>query len=97
MLTETPQGTLLKIKVLPKSSMNKICGIENGILKIKVTSPPDKNLANEAVISLLSNAFNLAKSSIEIIKGHQSRQKTICFLHQSQVVIEKKLEEILKH
>lgn len=96
MLSETPQGILLSIKVIPKSSMNKICGMENGVLKVKVTSPPDKNLGNEAVINLLSKVFNIAKSSIEIIRGHQSRQKTVCFLHQSKALIEEQLQEILK-
>lgn len=96
MFKETPQGILATLKVLPKSSVNKICGIENGTLRIKVTSPPDKNLANEAVISLLSKAFKIAKSYIEIVKGHQSRQKTVCFFNQSKKYLEEQLEEILK-
>lgn len=95
MLSETSQGILLRIKVTPKSSTNKIYGVENGMLKIRVTSPPDKNLANEAVINVVSKAFDLSKSSIEIIKGHQSRQKTLCFLNQSLNFIEKQLEKIL--
>ncbi|MEI8301122.1 MAG: DUF167 domain-containing protein [Chlamydiota bacterium] len=70
----------MHVKVQPKSSNNQICGLENNALKIKVTSPADKSLANKAVIELLSKELNIAKSTILLIKGAKSNHKTFCFL-----------------
>jgi uncharacterized protein (TIGR00251 family) len=97
MLTETSEGILLSVKVIPKSSVNKIYAAQQGTLKIKVTAPADKNLANEAVISLMSKALGLAKSSIYILKGAQSKHKTLCILNQSLLEMETQLETILKN
>lgn len=68
----------LKIKVIPKSSENRIIGWEGEVLKIKVTAPPEKGKANEAVIRLLSKALRLAKSKFSVTSGLHSRKKTIC-------------------
>lgn len=96
MLAVTPRGVLLNIKVIPKSAVQKICGQERDYLKIKVTAPPDKNLANEAAIALLSDVLHIPKSHIEIIKGLHSRHKVVCFHHEQHAMIEKKLYDLLK-
>jgi len=80
MLSNSVRGVLLHVKVQPKASNNQICGLENNALKIKVTSPADKSLANKAVIELLSKELHIAKSTILLIKGAKSNHKTFCFL-----------------
>ena len=66
----------IKVKVMPKSSCNKIV-YENGIFKIKVTDAPEKGKANHKIIKLLAREFNVAKSNIEIIKGLTGRNKIV--------------------
>lgn len=68
---------LIKIKVLPKSSMNEIIGTKDGLLKIKVTAPPVEGAANAAVIKLLAQKFGLKKSQISIVQGQKSKIKTV--------------------
>jgi uncharacterized protein (TIGR00251 family) len=70
---------VLKVKVIPRSSMNKIAGFEGDILKVKVTSAPIEGLANRDLIQLLSKRLRVAKEKIEIISGHTSRVKTVKF------------------
>lgn len=50
---------------------------EDGFLKVKVTSPPIKGKANEAVIKALSEHFNVPKSRITITKGLKSNKKEV--------------------
>ena len=66
-----------KVKLLPRSSMNKIVGFEGDILKIKVKSAPVDGLANKDLILLLSKRLRVAKERIEIISGRKSRLKTV--------------------
>jgi uncharacterized protein (TIGR00251 family) len=70
---------VLKIKVIPRSSINKIAGFEGNILRVKVTSAPIGGLANKDLIQLLSKRLRVAKEKVEIISGHTSRVKTVKF------------------
>ncbi len=70
---------VLKVKLLPRSSMNKIVGFEGDILRVKVKSAPVDGLANQDLILLLSKRLRLAKEKIEIMSGRKSRLKTIRF------------------
>ncbi|OQY15895.1 MAG: hypothetical protein B6I32_05035 [Desulfobacterium sp. 4572_20] len=70
---------VVTIKVVPRSSINKIVGFEGDILKVKVKSAPVKGSANRDLIVLLSKCVKVAKEKIEILSGHRSRLKKIRF------------------
>jgi uncharacterized protein YggU (UPF0235/DUF167 family) len=42
-----------------------------------VTAAPEKGKANAAVVALLSETLGVPKSSIEIVRGDTSRNKTL--------------------
>jgi uncharacterized protein YggU (UPF0235/DUF167 family) len=44
---------------------------------LEVTAPPEHNKANDAVIALLADVFDVAKSRIEILSGQSSREKRV--------------------
>jgi uncharacterized protein (TIGR00251 family) len=70
---------MLSVRVTPKASRNAIKGTmatPDGLaLKIAVTAPADKGKANAAVTALLSEAFGVAKSQIELTAGETDRRK----------------------
>lgn len=93
MIKETPNGLLLKIRIVPNSSKNEII-LEDEFIKIKITAQPIENKANKALIEYLSKVFKIAKSSIEIVKGDTSKEKTLlikCFDKNKQLEIFSKL------
>jgi len=47
--------------------------------KIKITAQPIDGKANKCLIEFLSKTFKIPKSSIEIVKGETSKEKTILF------------------
>ena len=71
------KGTLLKIYLHPKSSKNEVVGPYRDGIKVKVTAPPIEGKANEALIRFLAKELGISSSSIEIIKGHHSHEKTL--------------------
>jgi uncharacterized protein (TIGR00251 family) len=71
------KDTILKVKVVPRSSVNGIAGLEGETLKVRVTSAPVDGLANQDMIRLLSRGLGVRKDRIEILSGHRSRLKTI--------------------
>ena len=68
---------LLKVHLQPKASRNEIVGPYRDGIKIKVTAPPIEGKANEALIRFLAKEFGISISSIEILKGLHSREKTL--------------------
>lgn len=69
----------LLIHTQPGSSKNEIVGFygEPQRIKIKVKARPIEGEANAEVITFLSKLLGIAKSKIEIEKGHTSRQKDL--------------------
>lgn len=51
--------------------------MHEGRLKIRISAPPVEGKANERLTEVIAKAFGVSKSSVEIIKGHTSRLKTI--------------------
>ena len=67
----------LQLKVIPRSSQNKLVQFCNETLKVKIMTPPVDGKANEKVINFLSEEFKIKKSKIEILLGRNSRIKRI--------------------
>ena len=67
----------LKVKVIPKSSMNLVMAEPDGSLKVKLTSPPEKGKANSQLIGVLSRHYNIKKSKVKILKGATSKDKLV--------------------
>ena len=74
----------ITVQVQPRSSSDGIAGLHEGRLKIRISAPPVDGKANERLTEVIAKAFDVSKSSVEIIKGHTSRLKTICISGVSQ-------------
>jgi len=68
---------LLKVYLQPKASKNEVMGSYRDGIKVKVTAPPVEGKANEALIRFLAKEFGISPSSIEILKGLHTREKTL--------------------
>jgi len=70
-------GTWLMVKLQPRASKNEIGPPLGGELKIKVTAPPVDAAANQALIDLLAETLDCARSAVQIVRGKTSRHKTV--------------------
>jgi hypothetical protein len=66
-----------KVKVKPNSKLQKIQEEIDGSLTINLKSPPLDGKANEELIKLLADKFDVPKSYITIKSGLSSRQKIV--------------------
>ncbi len=88
---DTDGGAVFKVKVVPGSSRTEMCGILDGMIKIKVTSPAEKGRANQALINFLAQLLDVKKNQVGIISGQTSRVKQIRVLSMSAETLLKKL------
>ncbi len=78
MFKETKDGLILNLRISPNASRSELI-IDGDIVKLKITTPPVDGKANKAVVEFLSKHFKVPKTSILIIKGETSREKTLLF------------------
>jgi uncharacterized protein (TIGR00251 family) len=77
MLTADPEGTIIRLHLLPRASRTEICGIQGNELKVRVTSPPVDDAANRLCTEFFAKLLRTAKSNITIISGQKSRHKRL--------------------
>lgn len=69
---------IYKFKVTPRSRTNEILETQlDGIIKVKLMAPPVDGAANDALIELISEEWDIPKSKIKLKSGHTSRLKTL--------------------
>lgn len=90
---ETKDGLIVNIKISPNSKKNEIVK-EEEYTKIKITAQPIDGKANKALVEFLSKNFKIPKTSIKILKGETSKEKTVLFETKDEEKLQK-LKEIL--
>jgi uncharacterized protein (TIGR00251 family) len=95
-LRESKNGLTFDIQVTPHAASAQIVGVQDGMLKIKVTALPVEGSANEACIKLLAKMFAFKKSQMEIFAGAKSRKKTVLVKDISRSELEIKINNVLE-
>jgi uncharacterized protein (TIGR00251 family) len=66
-----------KVRVVPRASRSEISGEHDGALRVRIAAPPVDGAANDELIRTLAQAFEVSRSAVEIVAGHNSRLKQI--------------------
>lgn len=76
-IKEEKDGISIKITVVPNSSKACVAGVLDGVLKLKLHSPPIEGKANKEAVEFLSCLLDIPKSSIFILRGEKNKLKTL--------------------
>ncbi len=86
----------LRIRVNPGASRNRVEGYDDGVVRLRVTAPPDAGKANAAVTELLSNFLGISRSRLKIVRGAASRNKVLEVTGLESPVLEELLVDLTK-
>ncbi len=67
----------ISVKVKPNSKESKIEKREDNVFLVYVKSPPFENRANQELIEIISDYFNVPKTKVSIVSGFHSREKIL--------------------
>ena len=67
----------LRLRVIPGAKRSEIVGRHGAAWKVRVTAPPERGAANEAVVELLAEALGLRVGEVRLVSGHGSRDKIV--------------------
>lgn len=65
------------VRIAPRSSQNRVEGVVDGALRVKVNAPAVEGAANAALIALLAGELDVARRDVRIVAGATSRQKLV--------------------
>lgn len=72
------KGTFLRVIVKPNSKEKKFVGdISSESIQINLTGPAREGKANTELVKKLSKILKVSTSSIKLVAGHKSREKTL--------------------
>lgn len=71
------EDLLLEIRVQPRADRDEIAGLHDARLKVRITAPPTDGKANAHLLKYLARQFQVPRSRIQIISGHNARNKRI--------------------
>ncbi len=94
-LSETKEGIIFCVKLVPNSSFSKIVDYTDDYVRIKISAPPIENKANKELISFCSDLFDVNKSKISIVSGEKSKIKKILLKNAKFDEVTKKLMFVL--
>jgi len=96
-IREIDGGAVFTAKIVPGSSGNtRICGVLDGMLKIKVAAPPEKGKANQCLLKFLARVLNVKKNALNIIAGQTSPIKRVQVSRISGETLQMKLKQELQ-
>jgi uncharacterized protein (TIGR00251 family) len=78
---------VFKVQVVPRSSRSEVVGEYNGSLRIKIAAPPVDGAANEELIRVLAQTFNVSRSAVTILSGHTGKVKQISIKERTNEVV----------
>jgi uncharacterized protein (TIGR00251 family) len=85
--------TRLRLRVSPGARRAGIVGRYGESWKVRVTAPPERGLANEAVLRLLSAKLQLPLSGLSVVSGLTGRDKVVELRGIDQAEAVRRLEE----
>ncbi len=92
MIQEIDGGVVFAVKIVPGSSgQTRICGLLDGMLKVKVSAAPERGKANQCLLKFLAKQLGVKKNALGIISGKTSPVKHVQVLGISANTLLKKL------
>jgi uncharacterized protein len=67
----------VRVRVVPRSSRDRVAGVIGDRLKLQVTSAPVEGEANRAVLELVAGVAGLPKRAATLVSGSAGRSKTV--------------------
>ena len=76
-VSDAPSPLSLEVRVQPRSGQRGLWKEAGGRLRAAVHAAPDGGKANEELVRLVADRLGVARSQVELWKGHRSRQKVL--------------------
>ncbi|HLV82018.1 MAG TPA: DUF167 domain-containing protein [Chthonomonadaceae bacterium] len=92
-----PESAILRVRLTPKGGRDALDRCEGDVLHARVAAPPVEGAANRALIVLLAETLDVAKSRITLVSGQTGREKVVRIEGLDADALQARLEAALPH
>lgn len=86
---------MLDLRVIPNAAKTGFSGARDGVIVLRVHAPARDGKANREAVRYLSAFFGVGKSGVKIVRGENSRLKTVEILGLDSASGEARLENLV--
>jgi uncharacterized protein (TIGR00251 family) len=94
-LTASPKGVIVNIRVIPRAGRSGVEGIRAGALLVRVAAAPVEGSANAELIEVLARALKLPRRNLTVVSGERSRTKRVLVEGVPLATVQQQLSDIL--
>ena len=76
-ISQVEGGVQFQVRVQPRASRREVAGVEEGVLRLRLTAPPVEGAANEACREFLAGLLGVPRARVAIVGGLKSRLKLV--------------------
>jgi uncharacterized protein (TIGR00251 family) len=69
--------TRVRLRVAPGATRAGVVGRHGDAWKVRVNAPAEGGRANDAVVRLLADTFELPRTAVTLVSGHSARDKIV--------------------
>jgi uncharacterized protein (TIGR00251 family) len=91
LITDTPEGAILDITVIPRAGKTMIAGSRGGAILVRLAAAPVDGAANTALTTLLAGLLDIPKRQVVLLSGQASRNKRVKVVGISAAIVRQRL------
>jgi len=69
--------TRFAVRLTPRGGRDRVDGVVDGVLRVRVAAPPVEGAANEALLRLLAAELGVPRRAVSIVGGTTGRDKVV--------------------
>ena len=71
------RGVTLSVWVVPGATDDRVCGVADGRLKVRLRAPAREGAANRALLAFLAQRLDVRPAALRLVQGAGGRRKLV--------------------
>lgn len=67
----------ISVRLTPRGGFDRVDGVADGVLRVRVAAPPVDGAANRSLLRLLAAELGVPRRAVRLVAGEASRVKTV--------------------